>query len=105
MSDLPVGGHVTVRAKAMERVFAALAADSLGVDPHRVAARVTDERGAVSVDVVGPVASRREGTVMDAAARARERVGVEGSSITGATIGAVRIRITEFDTSTRRRVA
>lgn len=103
------GGHVTVRTRALERVFTALAADALGVAVKTVTVKVTDDRGALGVEVRSPFAVGRSGpagtvtdTVVQAAERVRDRVRTDGTHLTGARIAQVRVRITNTTTTTRR---
>lgn len=90
-----VPGRVTVTARALERVFAAVAAETLGSPARRVSTRLSDDAGRLRVEVSGPASRPADGeSLLDVGARARQRIRDDGGRIAGSTIGDVGVRIT-----------
>lgn len=90
--DLP--GRVAISARAYERVAAAVVADELGVPVRAARASVSDEGGAISARLTSAIALG-ETPLATLAARARARTAERLSSLTGARVADVRLRITE----------
>ena len=88
-------GRVTVSSRALERIFSAVAAETLGAPARQVSARLSDDSGRLRVDVTGP-AARPSGddSLVAVGARTRERVRDDGGRITGSVVGDVGLRIT-----------
>ncbi|MDP9026669.1 MAG: hypothetical protein M3N46_03825 [Actinomycetota bacterium] len=109
-SAAPVPGIVTISQKAMKQLFAAIAADELGVGAGEVSTTVTDRNGRLAIAVVGPIRSAplgepRTTSLLAGAEAVRQRVARDGASLSGADIDTVRLRITGTRVENDRRVA
>ena len=114
----PARGRNRITAKALDRVVAAVTADTLGVKASRVGVALGDERGLLVLTVSTPirvvplsrirqdvgVVSRTGGSVLDRAAAAQETIRERVNEITGSTIGRVTVRLTAVDTQHEERV-
>lgn len=94
-----IPGRVSVSPRALERVFAGVAAFELGSPAKSVTVRVRDDAGRLGVSVEGP-ARRTQGsaTLLDLGSRTRAAVTERGGAIAGVVVGSVSVRVT--DTST-----
>ena len=109
-SAAPVPGVVTISQKAMKRLFAAIAADELGVSAGEVSTTVTDTNGRLAVALAAPIRSAplgepRTSSLLEGAEAVRSRVARDGASLSGADIDTVRLRITGTRIENERRVA
>lgn len=103
MDAASIPGRVVISSTAFERVFAAVAADALGVAASSASARVRDDRGSLHAEITSPVNVSPGGAdVLSLADRARAEIARTGSRLTGANVSGSRIRITRITTSSRR---
>lgn len=104
--DGRVAGRVVVTARAIETVFAALAADELGSAPRSIRVRVRDDGGLLSAAVRAPVDTTDGGpSVLERVESARARIRSAGTAITGATLSDVTVRVTDITSDNERRVS
>jgi hypothetical protein len=100
-----IRGRTVITTRALESVLAAVAARELGTAARTATARVRDSGGSLAVSVTGPTRMPDPGdSVLAIAERTRLVVSRDGAVLTGATIGAVRVRIDGVDTLPKARV-
>jgi hypothetical protein len=92
LADIP--GRVTIAERALRAVFAAVAAERLGVRPRDVKATVADERGRLAVAVTAPARRPGSGSLAERGAAARDAVRADGGRIAGVEVASVSVRIT-----------
>ncbi|TPW77441.1 hypothetical protein [Schumannella soli] len=101
-----IPGRVSIAERALRAVFAAVAAEHLGVRPRDVKATVADERGRLAVAVTAPARRSESGSLAESGAAARDAVRVDGGRIAGVEVSSVSVRIigvAAADRSTARR--
>lgn len=112
--DEPALGRTRVTAKALTSLAAAVAATALDVPTKGVRATVTDVVGRLGVHVYAPItippllsprSVDRHGTVVERVERARSRIAVDFSALSGREVGRVLVEITGAVTVTEERVS
>ena len=103
MDAASIPGRVVISSRAFERVFAAIAADALGVSASSTTAQVRDDRGSLHAEITSPVSVTPGGAdVLSLVDRARADLARTGARLTGADVSGSRIRITRITTPSRR---
>ncbi|NYG98494.1 hypothetical protein BJ979_001120 [Schumannella luteola] len=92
--DADIPGRVSVAERALRAVFAAVAAEHLGVRPRDVKATVADERGRLAVAVTAPARRSGCGSLAERGGAARDAVRADGARIAGVEVASVSVRIT-----------
>ena len=104
MDGSAIAGRVVITARAIEAVFAALAAEALGSTARSTRVRVRDDGGLLSAAVRAPVDATGDGpTVLDRVASAQHLIRTRGAELTGATISDVTVRVTDIAHRNERR--
>jgi len=104
-----IAGRVSVTPRALERVARGVAAQHLGVEASRVAVQLSDTNGLLAVAVSGPLRSAPF-TGVDAPGlvslsdQARANIMRDVTTLGGAQVGTVSLRVTGVDIVETRRV-
>ena len=106
-----IPGRVSVTPRALERVARGVAADQLGVDTSRVSVRLADAQGSLAVTVAAPLRSAPLGSSAGASGlitrseEARANIARDITTISGAQVGSVALRVTGVEIVEGRRVS
>lgn len=87
-----VPGRVEITTRALTSCARAVAAERLGAPAKRVRVSLGDSRGALALEITGPIALGADlvGTATHAATEVRERV----TALTGRQVGSAHIELT-----------
>lgn len=98
-----VPGRVEITTRALTSCARAVAAERLGAPAKRVRVELGDARGALALEITGPVAAGTD--LVQAATTAAAEVRSRVSALTGRRVGSARIELTgivrERDTRVR----
>jgi hypothetical protein len=87
-----VPGRVEITTRALTSCARAVAAERLGAPAKRVRVELGDVRGALALEITGPVAAGAD--LVEAATAAAADVRSRVSALTGRRVGAARIELT-----------
>jgi uncharacterized alkaline shock family protein YloU len=117
-ADQPFDGRTTIARRAMQRVAAAVAAETFGVNANDVRVDLTDADGLLAIAVRAParlaslehvrtdaaVIDRTGGDLVSRAAHGQTHIRRRVTELTGAEVAHVTVRLTSADLQDERRV-